>query len=528
MASLYLGIDLGTTRLKLGAFDAQGKCLGLTHASYELDRPQPDWAQQDANTWWRAFTIALARLGEAVELSRVSALSIVGQGPTVVPVDGAGEPLRPAITWADRRSGPQAQWLSEKLRTIVNPEFEVLPRVMWIRDEEPKVYARTRWFLQPYDFLSLRLTGEAVTVNFLQDVAPWTPERLEVAGLDPAKFPERTVNLGEVVGTVAPDVAAGLGLGPDVLVIAGTVDAFGHWIGSGLFEPGRLSNIGGSSEGVSLAWGEALPDPQHRVHSLPNPFGTGVVVGGAMSNSNNVLGWAARELFGEKPRGNATSYRGLVEGPSYQLAAGQQRRSYGGARKALLEAAAKVPAGSRGVLALPYLSGERTPIYDPHARVSFVGIGPVSSSAEMARALLEGVAFGVRQIVEVFGELGGRVNDVVVTGGSASAGVWNQIKADVLRRPLRVPEVLDAGVLGAAIIARSGVEKPFLEFDVEGLALDLSGVANEMVRLGEWVEPQEKAANVYDELYPLFLELYAGVKDTHDRLAGLRERGLLD
>ncbi len=525
MADLYLGIDLGTTRLKVGAFDAQGKCHGLTHASYELDRPHPDWAQQDANAWWSAFTSALGRLGEGVELARVSALSIVGQGPTVVPVDEAGVPLRPAITWADRRSGPQAQWLSEKLRTIVNPEFEVLPRVMWIRDEEAQVYARTRWFLQPYDFLSLRLTGKAVTVNFLQDVPPWTPERLEAAGLDPAKFPERTANLGDVVGTVAPGVAAELGFGPDVLVIAGTVDAFGHWIGSGLSEPGRLSNIGGSSEGVSLAWGEALPDPQHRVHSLPNPFGTGVVVGGAMSNSNNVLGWSAREIYGEKGKSGAAagSYRGLVEGPSYYTPAGSHRRSFGGARKALLEAVAGVPAGSSGVLALPYLAGERTPIYDPNARVTFAGIGPSTTSAHMARALLEGVAFGVRQIVEVFYELGGRVDEVVVTGGSASAGEWNRIKASVLGRPVRVPEVLDAGVLGAAIIARSGVEKPYLEFGLEGLALDLAGVAQEMVRLGEWVEPDEGAAKVYEELYPLYLELYAGVKGTLKGLASLQD-----
>lgn len=482
-ADLVLGVDLGTTGFKAAAFDGEGRCVASGNVEYALDQPRSGWAEQPAERWWEAFQEVLGQIRRELDTRRIGAISVAGQSPTVVPVAADGRTLRPAITWADRRAAPQAARMAETLGAgTVNIEFEALPRILWVRDLEPDVYEATAAFLQSYEFLAYRLTGSAVTIEPLDGLPPWTDERIAGVGLDRAKFPATTVAAGRVIGTVRGDVAAALGLPRDALVVSGTVDAFAHWIGVDLSRPGQLSNIGGTSEGVAFATDAALVDPRHRVFRMPSPFGKGWVVGGAMSNSGGLLDWTARRLFG-----------GGVPIPT------------------VLGEIASVRAGSDGLLALPYFRGERTPIYDDDARGCFFGVTLEHGPAHLGRALLEGVAFGLRQVVGILEEIGGDVGRIVVSGGTARADVWNRIKADVTGRTVHVPAVTDSGVLGAAILARAALDQE-----------PLHEVARRMVHDREVIEPDPQNTAVFDQLYPLFLELYDHLKEPYRRLAEIR------
>lgn len=479
---LYLGVDVGTTGLKVAVVDGGGACRATGRAEYALDAPRDGWAEQPAEAWWQAFEAALSQALASLDGRRIAALSVVGQGPTAVAVDKAGRPLRPAITWADRRSAEEAVWLSRALGdTEVNIEFEVLPRIIWIRNHEPEVMARVRWFFQPFDYLAFALTGEPVTVWPLPSLPPWTDSALDAAGLDRTLFPERSLPPGKVIGPVRPQLASRLGLSPDALVVSGTVDAFSHWVGVDLAQQGRLLDIGGTSEGVSLASDERLHDPQWRVFPLPNLFGRGWIVGGAMSNSGGLLDWAVRIL-----------------------------RDRDVSRASLLDEIERIPPGSGGVLALPYFQGERTPIYDAAARGCFLGVTMKHGVPHLARALLEGVAFGLRQIMEILDELGGHTSEITVSGGTAHAAIWNRIKADVTAKPVRVPVMKDSGVLGAAILARSAAA-----------GIPLTEASREMVAYAEVIQPDPNRVAEYDRIFPQFLELYEEVKDAFQRLATL-------
>ncbi len=481
---LLLGVDLGTTGLKAGVFDERGNCLALAGQVYTLDQPRTGWAEQSAESWWNALQSVLAQLRQTVDTRRVSALAIVGQSPTIVPVDEAGAALRPAITWADRRATEQAARMAELLGAgPVSIEFDVLPRVLWIRDHEPAVYGATSTFLHPHEYVNFRLTGEAVTVEPLENLPPWTDERLGRLDLDRKKFPARMVPAGQVIGTVLPTVAAELKLSPHTRVVSGTVDAFAHWVGVNLSGRGVLSNIGGTSEGFAYPSLEQLTDPQFRLFPMRSPFGQGWVLGGAGSNSGGLLDWTVGQLFG-----NTRSY------------------------DAVLAEIAGVPAGSQGLLALPYFRGERTPIYDAAARGTFFGLTQQHGPAHMGRALLEGVAFTTRQVMDILEEIGGEVQQLVVSGGTARAHPWNQIKADVTGKPVRVPAVTQSGVLGAAILAYAATaEQP------------LHAVALHMVHDQEVIEPDPNSTAIYQEMYPLFKDLYAQLNEPYRRLAEISQ-----
>ncbi len=476
---LYLGVDLGTTALKLGVFDAAGECFGLGQAGYQLHTPMTGWAEQDANAWWDGFLASLQQIRSEVDLSRVRAISVAAQSPTVVPVAADGTALRPAITWADRRAALEARWLTERFgRGQVNVDFEALPRIVWVRNHEPEVYQQTRWFMQAVDYLPFRLTGRAVTVRPIDGIEPWTSEQLSSAELDLDRFPDVMLSPGDLIGHVEPGMAAQLGLAPDVMVVGGIVDAFAHWIGVDLSRAGTLCNIGGTSEGASLAWDGPLDDPRHRVFGIPSPFGSGWVVGGAMSNSGGLLDWAVRQL------------------------------GCNGSRESFLRDMEACPAGAAGLLALPYFMGERTPIYDPNARGVFLGLRHDHTGAHMGRALLESVAFGLRRVTDVLSEVGGEVREIVATGGTANAQLWNHIKADVTGLPVKVAAMKSSGVLGAAILARAAATGD-----------SLSKVSKEMVSYTEVIEPNEKNRAVYDDIYPHFLELYESLRGTFASLA---------
>lgn len=478
----FVGVDLGTTQLKAALFDGRGRMLARASQRYPLERPAPDAAEQDAALWWQALCDCLQHIkAEAARAhpgawERMAGVSVTGQGPTVVAVDAGGHPLRPAVTWADRRCQAEADELG------VYAGYSALARILWVARHDPDVYARTRWFFESYDYLTFRLTGEPVTIVSLPGYEPWTREQLEGAGLDPSKFPSRMELLGTVVGAVSAPAAEATGLPPGTPVVAGTVDAFAHWLGLGMTEKGRLCDIGGTSEGVGLSWDEAITDYANGIHPMPNPAGAGWICGGSMSNGGSVLSWFRNGFYTDD-----TPFEHV------------------------LEDIARTPAGADGMVALPYLMGERAPVQDPLARGCFFGVGPEHGRAHFGRAVLEGVAFGIRQIAEALETAGGRVDHVVASGGATRSSLWTQIKADVLGRPVYIPAVTETGLLGAAILARAAVT-----------GTPTAAVAAEMVALAERFDPDPERQAVYDALYPTYASLYAALKDEFPRLARVR------
>lgn len=478
----YIGVDLGTTQLKVALFDADGRMLRTASERYPLESPVPDAAEQDAARWWQALCVCLHRIKTGTERAgdtaweRIGGIAVAGQGPTVVAVDDKGEPLRPALTWADRRCQAEAEELG------VHAGYSALARVLWIARHDQDVYRRTRFYFESYDYLAYRLTGEPVTISSLPGLEPWTDEQIGQAGLDRDKFPDRHELLGAVIGPVTPSAAEQTGLPTGTPVVTGTVDAFAHWLGIGMTVPGRMCDIGGTSEGLGLMWNEPLTDYENGVYPLPNPAGEGWICGGSMSNGGSVLAW----------------FRNSFYEPDTPF-------------EDVLEEIAQVPAGAGGLVALPYLMGERTPVSDPLARACFFGVGREHGRAHFGRAALEGVAFGMRQVVEALVAAGGQVDHVVASGGATRSRLWTQIKADVLGRPVHIPRVTESGLLGAAILARAAVT-----------AQPVTAVIDAMVALTERFEPDPERHALYDRLYPTYAALYSALKDEFRRLDGAR------
>jgi sugar (pentulose or hexulose) kinase len=274
-------------------------------------------------------------------------------------------------------------------------------------------------------------------------------------------------------------------------VVAGTVDAFAAWVGTATIHKGILCNTVGTSDGIALVWDQPLRDPKGRVDSMPHVIGRDWIVGGALSSGGITLDWFVRRFYDH------------VANPFAVIA----------------EEARSIPAGAEGLMALPYLVGERSPIFDPHARGVFFGMAETHTRAHFARAVLESVAFAVRDVCEAIREVGGEIEEVRVAGGAAHSDVWSQIKADVLGRRVLIPEIPDSGLLGAAIVAGWGVG----QFD------HLSDAAEKMVRFRAELEPNPEHHARYTQLFECYRGLYAHLKDDFAKMAELmREAGTFE
>lgn len=479
---LVVGLDLGTSGVKAGAFDVEGRQLARAFAPYVTRVPSPGWAEQEPEAWWGACCRATREVAARVDAARVRGVCVVGLSPALVCVDGAGKSVRPAPIWRDRRAGREAAELIERLGP--HAAFGPLPQLLWLRRHDPGAYAATRLALESFEYLALALTGEAVSIPALGPGTGASAAKVAAIGLEPALFPARACALGATVGELAPDAARATGLPPGVPVVAGTIDAFAAWIGTATLDPGVACNTAGTTDGLALVADGPVSDPRGRVHAVPHVVGGTWIVGGAMSSGGCTLDWFVGRFYD----GVAEPYRAAEE-------------EAGGA-----------PPGAGGLVVLPYVVGERSPINDPDARCVFFGIGAEHSRAHLARALLESVAFAVRDVCETLVELGATIDEVRVAGGGSRSRVWSQIRADVLGRPVRVPDVPDSSLLGAAATAAAGV----------GLYPDLATASRAMARFRTVVEPDPTATARYDELFEIYRAIYAHLKDDFARLARLR------
>ena len=473
-----IGVDLGTSQVKVGLYDHAGKPLARAGRRHPLHHPAPGSAEQDPAAWWDALVGATAAALAAAGPVEVSAISVVGQGPTLVACTAAGEPLRPAITWMDTRAHAHQVRLA---RVLEMDGFRIgnLPKIAWLAEHEPEVAERAAMFLSSWDYLTLRLSGRAITaIPPTRNQA--TPEMAKRAGLDGSRLPE-PVPWGTALGTVTARAAADLGISPDCVVVAGGNDALGSYLGAGIDTAGQAINNSGSSGGFAVYWTEGTEIPG--VYSIPAVVPGLRLFGGAMSATGLALEWM-RTVAG------------------------------GGSLDDLVGAAGRVEPGAGGLVFLPYLAGERSPLWDADARGVFAGLALGHGPEHLTRAVLEAAGYAIRHIAEPILAGGVAVGDMRVAGGGAASAVWNQVKADVTGFPVSVPADIETASMGAAILAAAG----------SGLRPDLVEAMRAMVRVAGRYEPAAGLAGRYDELYAVYRALYPALQETFTTLAGYRER----
>src|SRR5579884_2162641 len=448
-----LGIDLGTTGVKAAAFAAEdGRLLSSAFVEYPLMHPQPGWAEQNPAEWWEATVVAIrACLAQGIQAQDVCAIGLSGQMHGVVLLDEQDRVLRPSIIWADQRSAAQSLEISERvgadrlIALVSNPALTGFsaPKILWIREHEPAIFARAQRILLPKDYIRYRLTGaqaieisDAAGTNLL-DVqhGSWSMPVLEALELDPALLPP-VIASNAVAGAITTEVAQLTGLLPGTPVAGGGADNACAAVGNGVVRPGlALVSIGTS--GVVLAYAAT-----HRVD-------TSAVVPRVHTFNHAVP--QAWYLMGVT-QGAGLSFRWLRDNiglPERVL----ERWSGLDAYELLAREAASVPPGSEGLIFLPYLQGERTPHLDAHARGGWIGLTASHDRRHLVRAVLEGVAFSLKDCFSIMREQGLSIEQVRATGGGAKSPLWRQIIADVLGVELVTTDNEEGPAFGAALLA---------------------------------------------------------------------------
>ncbi|MGI9184133.1 MAG: xylulokinase [Solirubrobacteraceae bacterium] len=483
MSTVLHGIDVGTTAVKGVAIDPAGTVLARAEAAYPLATPRPGWVEQDPEDWWAATEQVLGSLTR--EAGAPAGLGLSGQMHGLVALDSADRVLRPAILWNDQRTAAQCSEIEatigrERLVTLTGnralPGFTA-PKLLWLREHEPETWRQLAHVMLPKDYVRLRLCGARVTDvsdasgTLLLDVAKrrWSHEVLEVLELDSGLLPDVLES-----SAVAGQLACG------APVAAGAGDQAAGALGVGVTRPGPLSIVLGTSGVVFAAGHRYRTDPQGRVHAFCHAVPGRWHVMGVMLAAAGALAWARDAL---------------APGAGFsELLAGAQRWA----------------PGVEGLTFLPYLAGERTPHADPDARAAFVGLGLRHDQGALVRAVLEGVAFGLRDSLDLIRGLGVQAGEGRVTGGGARSDLWLSIVASVLELPL-VRVKVDAGAaFGAALLG--GV--------AAGVWDDPDAAAAATATPGAVIEPKPQWVGPYREAGERFRALYPALRDA--RPAGRR------
>jgi xylulokinase len=494
-----LGLDVGTSGAKAVLIAADGGVLATATEEYPLSTPQPLWSEQDPADWWRG---SQAALGRVVAESGVSGTEIVGLGLTgqmhgAVFLDERDAVIRPAMLWNDGRTQAQCDAITahvgaERLIAIAgNPALTGFqaPKALWLRDHEPQHYDRVRRLLLPKDYIRLLLTGEyasdasdaAGTLLLDLQARDWSQPILDALEIPRAWLP-RVYEGPEVTGRLRPEVAASLGLPAGLPVVAGGGDNAAAAIGTGIIAEGAISASIGTS-GVLFAHSDTIRlDPQGRLHSFCHATPGAYHLMAVTLSAGGSFQWLRNTLRAVDP---ALSYDQLV-------ALAQQ-----------------TPPGAEGLLFLPYLSGERTPHRDPLARGALIGLTQRHTLGHIARAVMEGVVFSLRDGQEIMAELGLPLTEVRAIGGGARSSVWRQMQADILGTPIVTMRAEEGPAFGAALLAGVGA----------GLYPDVPAAVAAAVATSATVTPQPEAQRVYADLYPRYRQLYGALQPTFNALA---------
>jgi xylulokinase len=485
LTDIVVGLDLGTGGVRAIAVNLQGQIIAQSTRSYPLLTPQPGWTEQNSSDWIEASLDALSDVTQQLDGHRPIALGLSGQMHGMVPLDAQGEAIRPAILWNDQRTGKAVAEIEaaiprqELIQRTGNPAITgfQLPKLLWLRTEELQAYTRLWQILLPKDYLGYVLTGEAVTepsdasgigcLNLAN--RQWDTDILHTLDINPALFPP-VIESTAIAGQLKSEIAARVGLPVGLPVVAGGGDnaaaAIGLGISSSNLSRGSLSI--GTSGVIFAPCDRPIPDPEGRVHLFCHVDGGYHLLGVTLAAGGS-LRWY-RDTFA--PHISYTE---------------------------LMDMAERSQPGARGVLFLPHLAGERSPHLDPDTRGAFVNLSLAHTQADIIRAVLEGVAFSLREALEVISAIA-PLDQLLATGGGARSHIWLQILADVLQTKLVAPKAEEGAAYGAAILAMVGI----------GVYANLAAALKILPQASNVVQPQ--ANPLYEAGFKRYKLLYDTLK----------------
>lgn len=490
--SLFIGIDLGTSACKLLLMDEGGKILNIVSKEYPVEFPRPGWSQQDPDDWWLAVREGVPELLSGFDASQVAGIGCGGQMHGLVVLDGDDAVIRPAILWNDGRTEAQVRYLNEEVGTdkllawTGNIAFAgfTAPKILWMRDEEPELFARIAHIMLPKDYLAYKLTGVNATDAsdaagmLLLDVGGrrWSPHMLELCGISESQLP-RVFESWEAVGQVRDEVADELGLPHGVVVAAGAGDNAAAAVGTGVVGAGSCNISLGTSGTVFIPTSSFAAGLGDKIHSFCHADG-GWHLMGCILSAASCNKWWVEDILG-----------------AADFAAEQ----------------AGIDAGAVTLdlpYFLPYLMGERTPHNDTAARGAFVGMNMATTRSDMTRAVLEGVAFAIRDSVEIARGLGVELRKSMVCGGGSKSRLWMEMLANVCNLTLEMPETEQGPGYGGAILAAVAA----------GVFPSVGAACEQLVHVRGTVEPKPELVSAYEARYQVWRGLYPALKSSFKQM----------
>ena len=488
-----IGIDLGTSAVKLLLMGDGGEIVRIASREYPIEFPRPGWSQQDPEDWWRAVRAGIPELLEGVDAGQVRGIGAGGQMHGLVALDENDAVIRPAILWNDGRTQKQVEYLNEAIgreklsRYTANIAFAgfTAPKLLWMRENEPELFKRIHKIMLPKDYINYRLTGVHCTDYsdasgmLLLDVEHkrWSREMLDICGVTEAQLP-RLYESWETVGTLLPEAAARLGLRADVAVCAGAGDNAAAAVGCGAVGGGCCNISLGTSGTVFITSDSFGVDRQNALHSFAHADG-GYHLMGCILSAASCNKWWQEDILG---------------GGDYQ---GEEAKI------------APERLGRNDVYYLPYLMGERSPHNDPAARGTFAGLRMDTGRADMTQAVLEGVAFAIRDCVEVARDQGIDIRASRVCGGGAKSALWRTILSNVLGIPLELPQTEQGPGYGGAMLAAVAC----------GAYPDVKTCARKLTAVKDVTQPEPGLTAAYEKHYRVWRKLYPAMKPFYQALA---------
>lgn len=488
MNTWLLGVDIGTSSCKTALFDPEGKAAAQGGREYPVSYPRTGWAEQDPEDWWngacRAIREMIARSG--VNPAEIAGIGVDGQSWSAVALDREGEVLCPTPIWTDTRSEAACREAADRLTeeklfglcgNPAQPGY-TWPKILWYRDNRPEVFARTEKILQSNSYIVYRMTGE-ITQDLSQGYGlacfdmrkgRWDSEACRMLGI-PEKFLPEIVPCHQVVSRLTKEAAEAAGLKEGIPVVAGGLDAACGTLGAGVVSPGQTQEQGGQAGGMSICIDRYAADPRLILgfHVVPGKW----LLQGGTTGGGGALKWLRETIC-----------------PELSFAE-------------MSELAEQAPAGSGGVTFLPYMAGERSPLWNPKACGVFFGLDFSTTRAQMIRACMEGVAYALRHNLETAEAAGARADTLRAMGGSANSRVWTQIKADITGHRIEVPASDTATTLGAAILAGVGT----------GVYGSFEEAARRTVRVRKTFAPDPDTQEVYGKGYETYRKLYPALEE---------------
>lgn len=487
----YIGIDLGTSAMKLLLTDETGSILNAVTREYPLHFPQQGWSEQDPADWWNACILGIPELLSGFDKGRVAGIGVAGQMHGLVALDEQDEIIRPAILWNDGRTAEETEWLNtvigkNKLSAYTgNIAFAgfTAPKLLWMQKHEPEYFARIASIMLPKDYLNYRLTGVHAcdysdgSGMLLLDVEHkrWSKEMLDICHVSESQMPKLFESY-EVIGTVLPEVAKTLGIPETVKVIAGAGDNAAAAVGTGTVGNGACNISLGTSGTIFISSDSFGVDPMNGLHAFAHADGHWHLMG-CMLSAASCNKWFCEEIL------HTADY------PKEQT-----------------DMEAKL--GDNRVFFLPYLMGERSPINDVNARGTFVDLSLDTTRRDMVQAVMEGVAFAIRDSFEVAKAIGVRIERSKLCGGGAKSPVWRRMLCNILNIPLDLPQTEQGPGYGGAMLAMVGT----------GLFASVRDCADALVQVKETILPDPALAEKYEKRYQQFKRIYPAVKDFYKNL----------